>query len=152
MSGRVSETARAIYWARSAAFVVAADRILMFHVTLKCSRGQRTAYNGNHQQLNRCVSTSRTLAAGSDLFSVLFSTSPHLFCIKNCLPLPFRFMWDSVTRSLNEQLRRYSALFQAFADLLLGVFCMPFTLVGQVLRNFVFGGVMCKLISFCQGK
>lgn len=38
------------------------------------------------------------------------------------------------------------------ADLLLGVFCMPFTLVGQVLRNFIFGAVMCKLIPYFQGK
>ena len=42
--------------------------------------------------------------------------------------------------------------FQAVSDLLLGVFCMPFTLIGQVLRNFVFGAAMCKLISFFQGK
>ncbi|XP_069675745.1 cholecystokinin receptor-like [Periplaneta americana] len=38
----------------------------------------------------------------------------------------------------------------AVSDLLLGVFCMPFTLVGQVLRNFVFGAAMCKLIPFFQ--
>jgi hypothetical protein len=46
----------------------------------------------------------------------------------------------------------YSCVFQAVSDLLLGVFCMPFTLIGQVLRNFVFGAAMCKLISFFQGK
>ncbi|GLH05744.1 Neuropeptide SIFamide receptor [Gryllus bimaculatus] len=40
----------------------------------------------------------------------------------------------------------------AVSDLLLGVFCMPFTLVGQVLRNFVFGGAMCKLIPYFQGN
>ncbi|XP_060531507.1 cholecystokinin receptor type A-like [Cylas formicarius] len=38
----------------------------------------------------------------------------------------------------------------ALADLLLGVFCMPFTLVGQVLRNFIFGERMCKLIPYFQ--
>lgn len=41
---------------------------------------------------------------------------------------------------------------QAVSDLLLGVFCMPFTLVGQVLRNFIFGLTMCKLIPYFQGK
>jgi hypothetical protein len=29
---------------------------------------------------------------------------------------------------------------------------MPFTLVGQLLRNFIFGKIMCKLIPYCQGK
>jgi hypothetical protein len=42
--------------------------------------------------------------------------------------------------------------FQAISDLLLGVFCMPFTLVGQVLRNFIFGAAMCKLIPYFQGN
>ncbi|CAN8012783.1 unnamed protein product, partial [Ixodes pacificus] len=38
----------------------------------------------------------------------------------------------------------------AVSDLLLGVFCMPVTLVGSVLRNFVLGGFMCKLIPYLQ--
>lgn len=41
---------------------------------------------------------------------------------------------------------------QAISDLLLGVFCMPFTLVGQVLRKFIFGSIMCKLIPYFQGE
>uniref|UniRef100_A0A336LT57 Gastrin/cholecystokinin type B receptor n=1 Tax=Culicoides sonorensis TaxID=179676 RepID=A0A336LT57_CULSO len=41
---------------------------------------------------------------------------------------------------------------QAISDLLLGVFCMPFTLVGQILRNFVFGKIMCKLIPYFQAS
>ncbi|CAN8006736.1 unnamed protein product, partial [Ixodes hexagonus] len=40
----------------------------------------------------------------------------------------------------------------AVSDLLLGVFCMPVTLLGSVLRNFVLGGFMCKLIPYLQGK
>ncbi|KAK3912965.1 Cholecystokinin receptor [Frankliniella fusca] len=39
---------------------------------------------------------------------------------------------------------------QAVSDLLLGVFCMPFTLLGQLLKNFVFGAAMCKLIPYFQ--
>lgn len=42
--------------------------------------------------------------------------------------------------------------FQAVSDLLLGVFCMPFTLLGQLLKNFVFGAAMCKLIPYFQGE
>ncbi|XP_065283062.1 cholecystokinin receptor type A-like isoform X4 [Dermacentor albipictus] len=38
----------------------------------------------------------------------------------------------------------------AVSDLLLGVFCMPTTLVGSVLRNFVLGAAMCKLIPYLQ--
>ncbi|XP_077517669.1 cholecystokinin receptor type A-like isoform X5 [Amblyomma americanum] len=38
----------------------------------------------------------------------------------------------------------------AVSDLLLGVFCMPTTLVGSILRNFVLGGAMCKLIPYLQ--
>ncbi|OQV14795.1 putative Gastrin/cholecystokinin type B receptor [Hypsibius exemplaris] len=35
-------------------------------------------------------------------------------------------------------------------DLLLGVFCMPFTLTGQILRKFIFGAAMCKMIPYLQ--
>ncbi|XP_044749522.1 cholecystokinin receptor-like isoform X2 [Coccinella septempunctata] len=38
----------------------------------------------------------------------------------------------------------------AVSDLLLGVLCMPFTLIGALLRDFVFGEVMCKLVPFLQ--
>lgn len=38
----------------------------------------------------------------------------------------------------------------AVSDLLLGVFCIPVTLVGSVLRNFVLGAAMCKIIPYIQ--
>ena len=40
----------------------------------------------------------------------------------------------------------------AVSDLLLGVLCIPFTLIGTLLRHFVLGEVMCKLLPFLQGK
>lgn len=40
----------------------------------------------------------------------------------------------------------------AVSDILLGVLCMPFTLIGTLLRNFVFGEFMCKIIPFLQGE
>ena len=43
-------------------------------------------------------------------------------------------------------------LFFIFVDLLLGVFCMPFTLSGQILKRFVFGAAMCHMILYFQGK
>jgi cholecystokinin A receptor len=39
----------------------------------------------------------------------------------------------------------------AISDLLLGIFCMPFTLVGMLLRDFIFGEIMCKLLPYLQG-
>ncbi|KAG8307118.1 hypothetical protein J6590_031516 [Homalodisca vitripennis] len=58
-----------------------------------------------------------------------------------------------VTLVQNKRMRTVTNVYLlnlAVSDLLLGVFCMPFTLVGQVLRNFVFGGTMCKLIPYFQ--
>lgn len=40
----------------------------------------------------------------------------------------------------------------AISDMLLGVLCMPVTLVGTLLRNFIFGEFLCKLFQFSQGK
>jgi cholecystokinin-like receptor len=54
----------------------------------------------------------------------------------------------------NKRMRTVTNVFLlnlAFSDLLLGVVCMPFTLVGTLLRDFVFGEVMCKLIPYFQG-
>lgn len=39
----------------------------------------------------------------------------------------------------------------AISDILLGVLCMPITLIGTLLRDFVFGEVMCKLLPYLQG-
>ncbi|XP_016966941.1 cholecystokinin receptor type A [Drosophila biarmipes] len=38
----------------------------------------------------------------------------------------------------------------AISDMLLGVLCMPVTLVGTLLRNFIFGELLCKLFQFSQ--
>ncbi|KAK2146645.1 hypothetical protein LSH36_592g01002 [Paralvinella palmiformis] len=38
------------------------------------------------------------------------------------------------------------------SDLLLAVFCMPFTLIPTLLKNFIFGKAMCILIRYMQGK
>jgi hypothetical protein len=54
----------------------------------------------------------------------------------------------------NKRMRTITNLFLlnlSISDLFLGVFCMPFTLVGTVLRDFVFGELMCKLLPYLQG-
>lgn len=40
----------------------------------------------------------------------------------------------------------------ALSDIMLGVLCVPFTLVGTILRDFIFGEMLCKLIPFLQGE
>jgi hypothetical protein len=55
----------------------------------------------------------------------------------------------------NKRMRTVTNLFLlnlAFSDLLLGIFCMPFTLVGVLLRDFIFGEMMCKLLPYLQGR
>jgi len=40
----------------------------------------------------------------------------------------------------------------AVSDLLLAVFCMPFTLIPMQVENFIFGPFMCVAIRYAQGK
>ncbi|CAK9816450.1 Cholecystokinin receptor [Anthophora quadrimaculata] len=58
-----------------------------------------------------------------------------------------------ITLARNRRMRTVTNVYLlnlAVSDLLLGVFCMPFTLLGQMLKNFVFGITMCKLIPYFQ--
>ncbi|XP_033610040.1 cholecystokinin receptor type A isoform X3 [Cryptotermes secundus] len=81
----------------------------------------------------------------SDLIIPLYVVIFVLAIVGNSLVL--------ITLAQNKRMRTVTNVYLlnlAVSDLLLGVFCMPFTLIGQVLRNFVFGAAMCKLISFFQ--
>jgi len=40
----------------------------------------------------------------------------------------------------------------AVSDLLLAIFCMPFTVIPVVMEDFIFGHFMCVLIRYLQGK
>lgn len=60
-----------------------------------------------------------------------------------------------LTLSHHQRMRTITNVFLlnlAVSDLLLGVLCMPFTLVGTLLRDFVFGEFMCKCLPYLQGK
>lgn len=55
----------------------------------------------------------------------------------------------------NKRMRTITNLYLlnlSISDLFLGVVCMPFTLLGTVLRNFIFGEFICKLLPFLQGR
>ncbi|VDI47157.1 cholecystokinin A receptor [Mytilus galloprovincialis] len=54
----------------------------------------------------------------------------------------------------NKRMRTVTNVFLlnlAVSDLLLAVFCMPFTLIPMFLQNFIFGATMCVLIRYLQG-
>lgn len=40
----------------------------------------------------------------------------------------------------------------SLSDLLLAVFCMPFTLIPMLLKNFIFGEPLCIVTRYFQGK
>lgn len=40
----------------------------------------------------------------------------------------------------------------AFSDLMMAIFCMPFTLIPNILEDFIFGAAMCKIISYFMGE
>ncbi|GAB1609564.1 cholecystokinin receptor type A-like, partial [Argonauta hians] len=55
----------------------------------------------------------------------------------------------------NKRMRTVTNVFLlnlAISDLLLAVFCIPFTLIPVILKNFIFGPVMCVLVRYLQGK
>nr|XP_057938554.1 cholecystokinin receptor [Doryrhamphus excisus] len=39
----------------------------------------------------------------------------------------------------------------AVSDLMMAVFCMPFTLIPSILKDFIFGAIMCKTVSYLMG-
>ncbi|XP_046437706.1 gastrin/cholecystokinin type B receptor-like isoform X4 [Daphnia pulex] len=84
---------------------------------------------------------------GSEVMIPLYSVIFILSVLGNILVI--------VTLTQNRRMRTVTNVFLlnlAIADLLLGVFCMPFTLIGQLLRDFIFGSFMCKTIPYFQGR
>ena len=60
-----------------------------------------------------------------------------------------------ITLFQNKRMRTVTNVFLlnlALSDMLLAVFCMPFTLVPVLLRNFIFGAAMCVLLRYLQGE
>ena len=60
-----------------------------------------------------------------------------------------------VTLAQNRRMRTVTNVFLlnlSVSDLLLAVFCMPFTLIPTLLKDFIFGKVVCVFIRYLQGK
>ena len=60
-----------------------------------------------------------------------------------------------ITLVQNRRMRTITNVFLlnlAVSDILLGVLCMPFTLIGALLRDFVFGEIMCKCLPYLEGE
>ena len=60
-----------------------------------------------------------------------------------------------VTIIQNKKMRTVTNVFLlnlSLSDLLLAVFCMPFTLIPLLMKNFIFGEIMCVLIRYLQGE
>ncbi|CAO1385785.1 unnamed protein product [Diamesa serratosioi] len=94
-----------------------------------------------HFTVNQNVSWIDTGYRIIPLYSVIFL----LAVIGNSLVI--------LTLVQNKRMRTITNLFLlnlSLSDLFLGVFCMPFTLSGTLLRNFVFGEIMCKLLPYLQ--
>ncbi|XP_037328113.2 cholecystokinin receptor-like [Pungitius pungitius] len=55
---------------------------------------------------------------------------------------------------LNKRMRTVTNSFLlslAVSDLMMAIFCMPFTLIPNILEDFIFGGAMCKIFSYFMG-
>jgi cholecystokinin-like receptor len=116
--------------------------------------------NGTNSQLitNFTEINSNTTIETNETIGVLISNEQIFTLI---LPYSIIFLLTIIgnalviiTLSANRRMRSVTNIFLlnlAVSDLLLGVFCMPFTLVGVLLKEFVFGSLMCRLISYLQG-
>ncbi|XP_046576791.1 cholecystokinin receptor type A-like [Haliotis rubra] len=86
---------------------------------------------------------------------------PHRgISLEMCIPYAVIFLLSVVGNSLvvltlfqHKKMRTITNVYLlnlAISDLLLAVFCMPFTLIPLLLQDFVFGAVMCALIRYLQ--
>ncbi|GFQ99758.1 cholecystokinin receptor type A [Trichonephila clavata] len=101
----------------------------------------------NNSLSNRNNKKGYTLPSDAPLIICLYSTIFILSVVGNALVI--------LTLAQNKRMRTVTNVFLlnlAISDLLLGVFCMPFTLIGSLLRNFIFGEAMCRMINYFQGK
>lgn len=60
-----------------------------------------------------------------------------------------------VVLMLNKRMRTVTNSFLlslAVSDLMMAIFCMPFTLIPNMLEDFIFGATMCKIVTYLMGE
>ncbi|MEQ2165619.1 hypothetical protein GOODEAATRI_018999, partial [Goodea atripinnis] len=60
-----------------------------------------------------------------------------------------------VVLMLNKRMRTVTNSFLlslAVSDLMMAIFCMPFTLIPNILEDFIFGATMCKIVTYIMGE
>ncbi|XP_053600556.1 cholecystokinin receptor-like [Plodia interpunctella] len=115
-----------------------------------------TAVNSSLVRVRDVISTDITVVAirnatvAGNAYEWRFILPPYILIFLlsisgNCLVI--------ATLASNRRMRTVTNVYLlnlAISDFLLGVFCLPFTLVGQIYRRFLFGALLCKLIPFLQ--
>ncbi|XP_071001319.1 cholecystokinin receptor-like [Oncorhynchus clarkii lewisi] len=59
-----------------------------------------------------------------------------------------------VVLAVNKRMRTVTNSFLlslAVSDLMMAIFCMPFTLIPNLLEDFIFGAAMCKIVAYLMG-
>lgn len=85
-------------------------------------------------------------ALGVEIVIPLYSAMFLLSLVGNTLVI--------VTLIQNKRMRTVTNVFLinlSVSDLLLALFCMPFTLIPTLMENFIFGEAICVLIRYLQG-
>nr|BDP38634.1 fluorescent sensor for cholecystokinin [synthetic construct] len=130
--------------------------------TIECVAGalmeqlqSRAAYNGSLETENiSCVNPStlptpqrvRHREEGHTLRILLYSLIFFLSVFGNLLII--------VVLTVNKRMRTVTNTFLlslAVSDLMMAIFCMPFTLIPNILKDFIFGAAMCKIVSYLMG-
>lgn len=104
-------------------------------------------YAGVNNTIQRLVVVSPSWLTTGRIQIPLYTTILLLAVTGNALVI--------LTLVQNRRMRTITNVFLlnlAVSDILLGVLCMPFTLIGTLLRDFVFGEIMCKFLPYLQGK
>ncbi|XP_015253615.1 cholecystokinin receptor-like isoform X2 [Cyprinodon tularosa] len=59
-----------------------------------------------------------------------------------------------VVLTFNKRMRTVTNTFLlslAMSDLMMAIFCMPFNLIPSILKDFIFGALMCKIVAYLMG-
>lgn len=106
-----------------------------------------TVSTASASNISMSTTTISSWLTTSRIQIILYGTILLLAIIGNALVI--------LTLIQNRRMRTITNVFLlnlAISDILLGVLCMPFTLIGTLLRDFIFGEIMCKLLPYLQGK